>query len=633
MPINRFEKPAESNIFNTYTPLPFEEISRAGQAMQQRYDTNEALEIALGEQAVAKGLDYINIPSVGPMKVGDLQKAQSAVDAFSKKIEDVATAAGTLDKGDPRYTRRLRQLYNELNRLKSPSGELGRAESNLAYYQKVQEYLAKQPQLADQPYRAYDLISGLANYAQQSQIEGQPIPSLDVPMIAGEAFNPYDNINELVKNIEPVLTQLYAQVGPDGYLREGYREEVTPDRIIEASKSIIQSDPQISEYFNQKMNFMTDIQGIDPTIAAQQLEQEAQDLVNSMVQIYSQSTGRSNIQADPFALERARRAAEDAVPGSGMTYPSPITPSKKQEYNKIEFDNNGNIKELPKLIEGKKRIYTPEASLGRLFEKSITEQEKRRYDDAQLKIQEYKTKYPELATQTDKKAWEIITNYETSIADIIRPIHDVPTKSSREGIKLGLMNNIEVADFEIEGLGKVTNNVTGRNNIIKELGYDDYTQFKEIVLDPADVTPKIDFLRGAFTIQVPVVDKVKTSESGKVSSYNTKDHKELLFQGSYETRDLLMKASKINQALVDPNIYSKPEETMIDIGIDRTTGGTVSVFVVGKPNIYDPRQLTKQIYTYDDATGKVEEVEGGISKFNDIMRDKITNLYRTGKLK
>lgn len=94
MSVNRFSKPSEQHVMNTYVPLPFQEILAAGQARQSIYDRSLA-----GLETHSDALTKMNSTPF------DKQYLQEKQQQFQGVVENLANQ----DLSDPTVNLQMRK--------------------------------------------------------------------------------------------------------------------------------------------------------------------------------------------------------------------------------------------------------------------------------------------------------------------------------------------------------------------------------------------------------------------------------------------------------------------------------------------------------------------------------------------
>jgi hypothetical protein len=240
MNINMYDRPAPSNVINTYVPLPIDKMLQVGAMKQQAWDAAEAQELELSQTPDVKALRMVYDPSTGTyIKVDHYDKVTKYLQDFRNRVANVARDIGVSDKGSPLYRIKLQQLKRELEQAKSSTGILGAAQIDYEKYTKeIEPELRKNEHLQQNPWIANRLGSYLRSYFGNGMIG-----SLDSSIGLSEYVDPIEELKKQMPNLKMEVTKLLPPTMIDketGMIMYGKVREIPVDRIKSVASSIIE---------------------------------------------------------------------------------------------------------------------------------------------------------------------------------------------------------------------------------------------------------------------------------------------------------------------------------------------------------------------------------------------------------
>jgi len=227
---NRYNRPAEQPIMNTYVPLPYQELFQAGQAKQKRQD-----------EANAKALEFAG------KQFNFLTQDFEGAAAAMKEIESGAEELSNMDLTSREGRRKLNEYINTSKKRFGKLGDIGAYEasynSRSEYKKQLDEGVAKKRisaeratallREADASYKGigeYNPTSGYTSYSGQR---------------AADDYNYTEWVQKHLSDLEAV-TGAYATASPDGngyiWKSKGTNEVVSADRILEAANQLAKGD-------------------------------------------------------------------------------------------------------------------------------------------------------------------------------------------------------------------------------------------------------------------------------------------------------------------------------------------------------------------------------------------------------
>jgi hypothetical protein len=287
------------NRYTQFTPLTFDlykpdvgVMASLAEGLQKRYDANfEA----------AESLRNTLINSLPQDRI----RANEKQAEYSKKIDNVVAAYN----GDySQATKDLYRLKKEIERDFAPGGEAHAIQTNYLTY--VDWDKRQKERVAKEQVSSSDLTAA-TNYFMNS--------------FAGTKSDEYGvyskiNLQEVANtvNIDKIVRDVAAGMKPEKIERGNTvfknglkidiveaQEGVSYERLSPSLKLALSSDPNIANYFSQKMLFS----GADPSLARTYLEQYADARAKDLSYLSTKST--SFKERDSLALEQYRQNRED----------------------------------------------------------------------------------------------------------------------------------------------------------------------------------------------------------------------------------------------------------------------------------------------------------------------------------
>lgn len=498
-----------------YNPLSFEEMLFAPSMMRQKHD---ALDAALMDTQTSLG--QFNALSQ------DRDFAQQAVDPVSQELNQMAEQLAKEGFNNQSMSS-FRKLKTQRDKLFSPTGEVGIAQSRLAAFQEKAKELKEQ--YKDDPKIADFWINQLAQSpGLQRDIDGN---------IINQGLNPINNvrhydakeINDIldsqIGNIKADLVDLgFSDIGDIGTIQDiwvqGEKEQISKEKI--ANALFKQLSPEIIRSAQQA--------GLvhygDPNKGLEQLEKQILGIAEGGA--YSKTKKNYSIVTN----EDRKRNFEKSNPLEGLTRtPGPRISRSMQDVlkdNNLTFDDKGNNIVEAKSNSQKIRSFFDSASIGPFagwkiinqgvdelgeianiiledpsmllhvnnpaifgtkINSAITTKEQREklYSDQKERIKKdmtesvanYKKAYPELSNMTNEEVYEMVlesrNNFSELYSEVIAP-KDMDFNYVNDQILGKGSNTGDLFRRQIFAKGQSLG--TGEE-FIKKLGYDSYSEFKE----------------------------------------------------------------------------------------------------------------------------------------------------------
>lgn len=621
---NMYEQPVQSQIYNTYVPIPFEELLQAGLAKQAKYDYQGAL----GDQLLSnadqqQGLSGVQDPW-NPTKVLPLQDASKVNDRINYYNEQVEKLASEIpDKGNPMYVRKLQKIRNEYQKDMSPQGVFGIAKHNIDTYNELSKLIQDNPQSSDNPW----LLNPLAKHYRQ--ISGsdsmQPLQS---GFTIGDEVNRQELTKKYLDGIGEDLVTAYAEAN-NGYVREGWRSEVSEDKILSAflgnnysSKKYKDKDGKIIEVqgyletgdlnklggalagspiikdIKEEAEKMVINGEIKPEEYNRYIYDEIVDLSEYAVNEFRSSDGRASLSGD--SSYNAKRQYE--APGGTAPIERNIDTSSasdaytdmrnllNNQWNKL-FDDKG------KLV----REFTEEQHISESGFEQFKTAAAMDIGGGQLTrdsfkminfIAKIKTKHPELKDFSDQQALTKWSEYAIGLVNKANMNYSMTSQETAESVKNVFFSNLGSADVEVDGK-KTTGDPGGKNNFYDVV---DYTpdEFKTIISDK-NLLPSYDFISGKFSIQIPN----KKGDGVQTVRFDGDNREKVVLQEMEKINKVWNSSSSNGTFILDPMIGSK-------------------VRISGKRDISGKNKSTRKIEMYDPGYDQWITVSDESKNYGDI---------------
>jgi hypothetical protein len=230
MAVNRYDRPAQQLIPDTYAAMPYKEMLLAGKAQQAQLDKLDAARIALGDK------EFKNLQK-------DDERAAMARNWLETETGKIADLYGQ-DMGKARSA--YKNLEREAKKRFGPSGDIGALQSS---YDAAQAYRKKLEDAEVDPLRIDKLVSEATN-AYQGIGEGDEFGRYNTyqGQRAAQNYNYADWVNTNLSDLE-AITGAYAEVTPDGkgyiWKKKGTNEEVSNERIQQAAMQLARGDENL----------------------------------------------------------------------------------------------------------------------------------------------------------------------------------------------------------------------------------------------------------------------------------------------------------------------------------------------------------------------------------------------------
>lgn len=230
MAVNRYDRPAQQLITDTYAAMPYKEMLLAGKAQQAQLDKLDAARIALGDK------EFMNLQK-------DDEKAAMARNWLETETGKIADLYGQ-DMGKARSA--YKNLEREAKKRFGPSGDIGALQSS---YDAAQAYRKKLEDAEVDPLRIDRLVSEATN-AYQGIGEGDEFGRYNTyaGQRAAQNYNYADWVTTNLSDLE-AITGAYAEVKPDGkgyiWKNKGTNEVVSNERIQQAAMQLARGDENL----------------------------------------------------------------------------------------------------------------------------------------------------------------------------------------------------------------------------------------------------------------------------------------------------------------------------------------------------------------------------------------------------
>lgn len=624
--INRYDTPAESNIINTYTPIPFDEIAKAGMARQQRYDQAALLEDQAPELIGGPSLEAIQLAGVpGTLAVGDRARVEALNQELTRRLDNLSQAAGTMDKGDAAYQRELRRLYRDISREKSPTGVYGRAAANVATAQELQKRIAENPDLQKSPWLANQLNRQIQQFAEASQA-GLTDFQANAPIgeyvdITKETDQAIDGINSiLIDSIDNIQESTMYQ----GYLQTGKFTGIPENKIRNAVRSYLNTVANpVTRDLESRREYMKNYTNLSDDQIDEAIRNEKKQLENFLVYKYTENDQDYNIKTDS-GYNLATQSLDAYTPLIAQN--SIFTDSREDTLNgfldKLTFSNGQLNRDVVTGEQGSPLTRAILASSGVVDYGAAMGRQSSDTELAYQLLDEYGFRKELNGLSEEQKLTKIVDFLKHS--QVTSDLRYFPHSQAQGPMKEFIINNLATANFDVVGKDSHSSNIAGRNSVAEALGYapDELKQ----VLKGDDAKFGIDFNVGKFVLEVPD----KTKRKGKAG------HKYLLFDLDEDAKAAIQTASTVNRYYNDPKTYTKVPEGLTDLSTIKSLNPTftpmgtengvpVYVYVAGSRDITKPNQNTKTLYKYNPVTG--ESIPTTLRDYNNAYTKSTTLNY------
>lgn len=230
MATNRYSKPAQQTIMDTYVAMPYKEMLLAGQAQQTQLDELDANRIALGDK------EFYNLEK-------DDETAAMAREWLSTESAKIADLYGT-NMGGAKSA--YRNLEREAKKRFGQSGDIGAMDANYkakaAYREKLEEAEVDPRRiegLMREASNSYEGIGKGGEYGRYNIYGGQ------------RAANNYNYVDWVTTNLSDLeaITGAYADTNADGegyiWKKKGTDEVVSNERIQQAAMQLARGDENL----------------------------------------------------------------------------------------------------------------------------------------------------------------------------------------------------------------------------------------------------------------------------------------------------------------------------------------------------------------------------------------------------
>jgi hypothetical protein len=565
MAVNRYDSPAQDNYFNTYVPLPYEQIMAGVAARQNQVDKQQALLEKTYEDT--QNLRYI--PGT---------KDEQYVRDYLGNVSNLVSKYIGADLSDPVVKNKMRSEFMGMTNRQN----IQNIQDSWANWQMNNKVRAQK--IADGTYDPYfdedpaknpqfsSLQNGVYNYITPGRVNEQ------------EVADKYFQTAEIQKG---------KYLGDQGdFMIHGANENMTND-IADRKFQDFMAQPGIPQFIN-KLADQSGLDKNDPAVRQQ------------IAQTYLRERGKAwtwnDRQAMPsYMVDERKKKLEFGNTSQGQTIRS-VANFDPYGIGKLEFNDKGDVTS-PEIKTDYVNLLKPgEKALLDVSNLTSVDEIKRqqRIDEGKAKLNYIREQVPALQGLNDKDTYSA---YKDLIKDG-KAFPDLPkidiTGVARKGMAEYLANSIAdrdlqiVDDFGTTDLRNANDNSDG--SPLRDLGYTAQTLSSELLKaasgDPK-ATVKIDGLaqNGARPGMI-IVDALDLSKKGGSKGKVRK----LYITTNQETEAIMSPAKEIyeNIRLFKPGVTP--------VGAD-ANGNVVAARVI--PNAYKNKNTNKWEYTYSLQEGHV----------------------------
>lgn len=302
MAITPFTTPVQAPIIDTYVPIPFEDLARAGAAKQARYEeglaNEEAFQLQL-DQLSGKGEIYEPF-SGSRVELPDSKVIEQIQSDYRAKIDELAS--NITDKSSPEFRSKIRALLGAYRRDAGPSGRIGIAQQNAATIQEFYKRMQDNPQLQANPHLYAPFIDKIRKHGEATS-DGQ-IRRLDLSGSIGEGVDINKKLTDFLKNYGSrfIGSRIDQYDSVPGLMLAIQEEGADPAEIAQAAVGFLGTDPESRRDLQLQAQFETQ-QGRPTTVA-----DLAVRYATNMGNVFARHDVSQKQFFDQAAVDRAKKA-------------------------------------------------------------------------------------------------------------------------------------------------------------------------------------------------------------------------------------------------------------------------------------------------------------------------------------
>lgn len=525
MPFNQSSSVAEQPIIDTYVPLPFNELLKAGEQVQNRADKNRG------------DLKSLVIPSITEHD----KPANDMINSWNSYANKLANDPNT-NLADPRLGAQITQQLNNLKN--SPNIKIyNRAIQDKAKYEANIEDAQKKGKLTDYndpQYRNKQLLAqGINPYIDKN---GNPLDygATDVPE-AQDWAKPVTDLFDKIKDSGYMNDVIDSQTGNSAGIKKGYEgvaEQKLNDLIVDPRKgtelvtNFLNSDG--GRDFQRKQVFD------NPKITGVEMASAAIKHMRDIAQLYVHGKSTNS------SIENDIQAAQRGVTDSPSTVsPFNIDPQTNINSLDIKFDDRGNrvtpmtgdTKYVNKPGIGEEGIYDPNR-IQAINQPDIIDQEKDKKQ--QDYINNIKTNHPELSKIGSREATskEITDNFNKAVENARQKLtYDInPSTEFKKAKVEDIHSDFWNRSVTLQGGNPDIHTMFGDGGVASQLGYKNAEDLQKAVKDEGDIKIiKFGPDAGHFKLIIP--------------NKNTDEKSTVLVQPDYQQDQIFLRSKAIGNAM------------------------------------------------------------------------------------
>lgn len=509
--VNRFSQPAQAQFFNTYVPLPYQELQQYAQMRQAKADENLA-KLDAARLAMSR-LKYI--PNSN-------SKDQAYIESAINKLDTLATNYIDQDLSDPEVYRKMHRELREA----VDQNRLQQIQESYAGYENYQKFAAQMQSRGEQIYQPFD-FTDYDTFNPEQGIFNQ-LPTMDLASQAEEA------IDDFMTKPEMKWRETSLPSGRIGI--EHYRDIEEIDDLIENESGELLNNPAIRQLMERqgmnKQEFKQFLVERAPSYVGSRLTSatyppQVREKEEEIYDIYLDKDGRPDVsffsrpsysqgEIDLAEVDRDRNVKFDGQEYSVEADVSldSFTPEKRKNYIDIRREYDKKIEQVLNEAPGQKIDFGEGRRIAWRKKRRAAMREMRNlYRERNEKLREYVNKelgdfqdtvnqileeYPKLEMIDGKKATEeqVWEGYN-QIMDDLEQI-SVPgvliTGAQREAWGEQLADNLGNHSMVIQDeyipsstpLTPSSINDDKKGSVRSDLGWKDIVEFKDALKNPKD---------------------------------------------------------------------------------------------------------------------------------------------------
>jgi hypothetical protein len=613
--MTRYDSPAQQQLMQTYSPVPFQELMQAGAAKQNSYD----------QGAAAKDAYYSQLSNVKVAPGQDEQDYNDKIAKLSSSLKDLTT--NTPDMSSYEFKSNLNNIIREQNK----DSWWRNAQQNRDLYVKAAQQVQEEKNKGNVDYNLLPAYQYMHNFEKKGT---QGLMQEGNGMFQLPGTTKYADYGER-------MDKILNEVKPDssdvtGYDSSGYmqvkqgHENRTIGKLVQAGMSRIGefSSTLEGQNFNNKLTAQL---GHQPT--QEEYLHAYHDMVTSI------ATGKVYHKANyGVNFDKSHGDWQDENSGGDKyQYTNSLSVNKDIEDKASNLSQLASLKTKPDESSiANVNMYgtmSPTTSSGAYDGNKIMQQKQQAANDLRHKFPELwnvkGNSYEETLNKVLDEGSKYYSNQAKNLKNSTFAVAD--NKSSDKLRQLTVAHMID-ASIESPELG-VAKDFSDKNNVAKKLGYDTAEDLRNFIADKkSKVNISTDFDKGKIRIEVPY--KGKGNDKMATLYMNVDDTgNNILKQGNN-----LKEAFKNDQTYTDPSggdfnrkvsardIQSNPSATHLP---GDTSGKVPDSYyvVVGSPSISNPDGGKKVIRYFNNGKGEYVQVPG-LSDYGDV-NNALSQLHST----